>query len=138
MASGARGLALRNLLIVGEIALALVLLTAGGLMLKSVVRLQATEVGFNPDGLLTVRVALPGPQYNAQRATQFLADAGRTAGRPRRHRRGRLWQLRPGIRRVQRDDRHVSGPAAGAARRRTRWSAFSGHRHGTSTRSASG
>ena len=81
VASGARGLALRNLLIVGEIALALVLLTAGGLMLKSVVRLQATEVGFNPDGLLTVRVALPGPQYNAQRATQFLADlVGRLAG----------------------------------------------------------
>ncbi len=79
--SGARGLALRNLLIVGEIALALVLLTAGGLMLKSVVRLQATEVGFNPNGLLTVRVALPGPQYNAQRATQFLADlVGRLAG----------------------------------------------------------
>ena len=76
-----RGLALRNLLIVGEIALALVLLTAGGLMLKSVVRLQATEVGFDPDGLLTVRVALPGPQYNAQRATQFLTDlVGRLAG----------------------------------------------------------
>ena len=74
VASGGRGLALRNLLIVGEIALALVLLAAGGLMLKSVVRLQATEVGFDPDGLLTVRVALPGPQYNAQRATQFLAD----------------------------------------------------------------
>ena len=74
VASGARGLALRNLLIVGEIALALVLLTAGGLMLKSVVRLQATEVGFNPDGLLTVRVTLPGPQYNGPRATQFLAD----------------------------------------------------------------
>ncbi len=53
VSSGSRGLALRNLLIVGEIALALVLLTAGGLMLKSVVRLQATEVGFNPDGLLT-------------------------------------------------------------------------------------
>jgi putative ABC transport system permease protein len=79
--SGARGLALRNLLIVGEIALALVLLTAGGLMLKSVVRLQATEIGFDPDALLTVRVALPGPQYSAQRATQFLDQlVGRLAG----------------------------------------------------------
>jgi putative ABC transport system permease protein len=79
--SGARGLAVRNVLIAGEIALALVLLTAGGLMLKSVLRLQATELGFNPDGLLTVRVALPGPQYNAQRATQFLDQlVGRLAG----------------------------------------------------------
>lgn len=81
VSQGTRGFALRNLLIVGEIALALVLLTAGGLMLKSIARLQATEVGFNPDSLLAVRVALPAPQYNPQRATQFLEQfVGRVAG----------------------------------------------------------
>jgi putative ABC transport system permease protein len=81
VSQGTRGFALRNLLIVGEIALALVLLTAGGLMLKSIARLQATEVGFNPDSLLAVRVALPAPQYNPQRATQFLDQlVGRVAG----------------------------------------------------------
>jgi predicted permease len=53
-------------------ALALVLLTAGGLMLKSVVRLQATELGFSPDRLLTLRVTLPSPQYVQPRAAQFL------------------------------------------------------------------
>lgn len=72
VSQGTRLFALRNLLVVGEIALALVLLTAGGLMIKSVARLQATELGFNPDSLLTVRLALPAPHYNAQRATQFL------------------------------------------------------------------
>jgi putative ABC transport system permease protein len=72
LAPGARGFSGRNLLILGEMALALVLLTAGGLMLKSVGRLHATELGFNPRSLLSVRIALPAIQYNAQRATQFL------------------------------------------------------------------
>jgi putative ABC transport system permease protein len=64
----------RNLLIVGEMALALVVLTAGGLMLKSVARLQATELGFDGQSLLSVRVTFPSPQYNGQRATQAYAQ----------------------------------------------------------------
>ena len=72
VSQGNRVVSLRSVLIVGEIALALVLLTAGGLMIKSVARLQATGLGFTPDRLLAVRVALPGPQYDRQSATQFL------------------------------------------------------------------
>ena len=71
---GTRGLSLRNLLVVGEMAIALVVLTAGGLMVKSVLRLQATELGFQPASLLSVRMVLPGPQYNPARASQFLMD----------------------------------------------------------------
>ena len=63
---------MRNVLMVAEMALALVLLTAGGLMLKSVARLQATELGFRPDSVLTVRLTLPGPKYNSQRGGQFF------------------------------------------------------------------
>jgi putative ABC transport system permease protein len=62
----------RNLLIVGEMALALMLLTAGGLMVKSVARLQATELGFTAPALLSTRVVFPAPQYNNQRATQQI------------------------------------------------------------------
>jgi putative ABC transport system permease protein len=69
-----RGFRRRDILIAGELALALVLLTAGGLMLKSLARLQSTELGFRPDGLLTFRVALPSPQYTPARASQFLID----------------------------------------------------------------
>jgi putative ABC transport system permease protein len=83
VSSGTHGFNLRGLLIVGEMALALVLLSAGGLMIKSVARLQATELGFNPDALLTFRVALPSPQYDPQRAGQFFDQLlERLAGRP--------------------------------------------------------
>jgi putative ABC transport system permease protein len=83
VSTGTRGAAFRNLMIVAEMALALVLLTAGGLMLKSVVKLQATELGFNPSSLLTVRLALPSPKYTPQRATQFFDElVGRLAAQP--------------------------------------------------------
>jgi putative ABC transport system permease protein len=77
------GTVLRNAMVVGEVALALVLLTAGGLMIKSVARLQATELGFTPSSLLSARVALPSPKYTPQRATQFLDDlVTRLSARP--------------------------------------------------------
>jgi predicted permease len=64
-------------------ALALVLLSAGGLMIKSVARLQATELGFRSDSLLTFRVSLPSPQYDPGRAVQFFDELlQRLAGRP--------------------------------------------------------
>ena len=66
------GSALRNLLLIGEMALALVLLTAGGLMLTSVMRLQATSLGFDPRSLLTAGLSLPDPQYEPARATQLF------------------------------------------------------------------
>jgi putative ABC transport system permease protein len=69
---GTRRFALRNLLVVSEIALALVLLTAGGLMMKSVARLQATPLGFRSESLLTFRVPLAAPRYNARTATDVL------------------------------------------------------------------
>ena len=49
----------RDLLIVGEIALTLVLLSSAGLVLKSFARVQALSLGFEPRGLLTARIDLP-------------------------------------------------------------------------------
>jgi predicted permease len=72
VSQGTRGFAVRNVLIVGEMALALMLVVAAGLMLKSVARLQATELGFRPASLLTFRLALPGAQYDPPRATAFF------------------------------------------------------------------
>ena len=74
VSTGTRGVAIRNVMVVAQLALALVLLTAGGLMVKSVSKLQATELGFNPSSLLTVRFTLPSPKYTPQRATQFFDE----------------------------------------------------------------
>ena len=70
--SGGTRFAMRSLLVVAEIALALVLLTAGGLMVKSVTRLQSTPLGFRSESLLTFRVPLAAPKYNARTATDVL------------------------------------------------------------------
>jgi putative ABC transport system permease protein len=53
----------RSLLVVSEVALALVLLISAGLLLKSFVGLQKVQPGFAPDNLLTVEIGLPEQKY---------------------------------------------------------------------------
>ena len=53
----------RNLLVVAEVAVTLVLLSAAGLVLKSFAKVQALPLGFEPSGLLTARVLLPQASY---------------------------------------------------------------------------
>jgi putative ABC transport system permease protein len=63
---------LRAALVVGEIALALVLLTGAGLMLKSFLRLRAVDTGFRPENVLTLTVDLPDVVYpTAQKLQAF-------------------------------------------------------------------
>src|SRR5262247_453252 len=57
--AGASGQRLRNAFVIAEIALALALLAGAGLTLKSFWRLQTVDPGFNPDGVLTMRMLLP-------------------------------------------------------------------------------
>src|SRR5256714_1294048 len=59
---GTRG-RLRNILVTAEIALALVLLTGAGLLLRTFVNLQHLDPGFNPDHALTFHIQLPGKRY---------------------------------------------------------------------------
>ncbi len=56
---------LRGALVVAEMALALVLLSGAGLLLKSFLRIRAVDPGFHPDRLLTVSVDLPPATYRA-------------------------------------------------------------------------
>jgi predicted permease len=62
----------QNMLIVGEVALALVLLVCAGLMTKGFQRLYQTELGFNQSQILTVRMNLKGGQYQADPAVWNL------------------------------------------------------------------
>lgn len=63
-ATESRGrLRLRGLLVIGQMALALMLLVAAGLMVKSFIRLQHVDPGFDPEGLLTVQLSLSQARY---------------------------------------------------------------------------
>jgi putative ABC transport system permease protein len=53
----------RGLLMVAEMALALVLLIGAGLTIRSFAALQGVRPGFDPAGLLTFRIALPPAKY---------------------------------------------------------------------------
>ncbi|HEV2885144.1 MAG TPA: ABC transporter permease [Pyrinomonadaceae bacterium] len=55
---------LRNLLIVSEVALSVVLLAGAGLLFRSFLQLQAVNAGFNPQQVLTLRLSPAGSKYS--------------------------------------------------------------------------
>ncbi|HWM89232.1 MAG TPA: ABC transporter permease [Thermoanaerobaculia bacterium] len=61
--AGRRASRLRRLLVVSEVALALVLLVGAGLTARSFARLRSTDLGFSPEGLFTFRIALDSARH---------------------------------------------------------------------------
>jgi len=51
----------RGVLVVSEVALAVVLLTGAGLMVRSLWKLQAIDLGIKPENVLTMRLSFPTP-----------------------------------------------------------------------------
>lgn len=67
---------LRNLLVVSEITLSIVLLIGAGLLIRSFIRLQAVDAGFNKENLLTVPIGLSPKKYtDSQKLNQFAKQA---------------------------------------------------------------
>jgi putative ABC transport system permease protein len=65
---------LRSLLVVTEVALALVLLVASGLLLRSLQRLFAVDAGFDANGVLTMQIQSSTARFSDQRVTyEFFA-----------------------------------------------------------------
>ncbi len=61
--SGGRGKYLSGILVVTEMALAVILLAGAGLMIRSFVRIYQTDVGVNPNNMLVMRLFLPEAKY---------------------------------------------------------------------------
>jgi putative ABC transport system permease protein len=84
LAEGARGVVgaraqrrLLSSLVIGDVALALVLVLGAALLLRSFQHLLAVDPGFRPENLLTFRVALPATRYaEASAVTAFYERAG--------------------------------------------------------------
>jgi putative ABC transport system permease protein len=76
--TGVRRNRVRNALVISEVALALVLLVGASLLLKSFVRLQNVNPGFNPKNVLTMEVALPVLKYaRGKPVADFYAELTR-------------------------------------------------------------
>lgn len=82
--AGGKRAGLRNVLVVSEVAFALVLLTASSLVLKSFWLLLQVNTGFNPENIVTAEVDLPEIKYKEPyRQTQFASSlVERLSGQP--------------------------------------------------------
>lgn len=65
---------LRSALVVAEIAVALVLLTTSGLLLRSFQKMRDVDLGFNPDNTLAAIYVLPHSQYATQPAIDTFCE----------------------------------------------------------------
>jgi putative ABC transport system permease protein len=83
-AAGRSGNRIRNLLVVAEVAVSLVLLVGAGLLINSFMRLRGVDPGFRADKLLTMQVQLPMLKYpeHARRSAFYTELLSRVEGLP--------------------------------------------------------
>jgi putative ABC transport system permease protein len=69
-AGGRHGSRLRGLLVGAQVSLALMLMVVAGLVVRTVINLQQLELGFDPDGVLSMRLDLPETKYGENEEIQ--------------------------------------------------------------------
>ncbi|UCE58632.1 MAG: ABC transporter permease [Phycisphaerales bacterium] len=72
--AGKPGRLRRDMLVAGQVALALALVICAGLMVKSSIRLTTANQGFSPQQLLTMRMTLPSSKYGTFETRKTLFD----------------------------------------------------------------
>lgn len=83
--TGGQRLRMRHALVVGETAMAVILLVGALLLTRSIWQLQKIDLGFNPNGVLTMRLSLPASVYDTPEKVvgfydQLLREARATPG----------------------------------------------------------
>lgn len=83
--TGGHRLRLRHALVIGETAMAVILLVGALLLTRSLWQLQKIDLGFDPSGTLTMRLSLPSNKYDTPEKVvafydQLLNDVRSTAG----------------------------------------------------------
>jgi putative ABC transport system permease protein len=68
------GFSLRNLLVAGQVALSFMLLIGAGLMIRSFVKLQQVNAGYNPANILTANIPLNFSKYSDPTMTREFFD----------------------------------------------------------------
>jgi putative ABC transport system permease protein len=66
---------LRTSLLAAQFALAFVLLTGAGLLLRSFALMQAADLGFDPRGVVAARISLPSTKYDTDAKVAAFHDA---------------------------------------------------------------
>jgi putative ABC transport system permease protein len=72
--AGGGKLRVRNLLVIGEVALALVLLAGAGLAMRGFLRLTERDPGFRVDGLLRMSISMPEKKYDTAPKLRAFQD----------------------------------------------------------------
>jgi putative ABC transport system permease protein len=72
---GLHGSRLRSVLVVCDVALAAILLVGAGLLIKSFLRLERVDPGYDPHRVLTFKVDLPDSTYTKERQAAFYQQA---------------------------------------------------------------
>lgn len=73
--SDRKGNRVRNLLIIGEVAISLLLVVGAGLMMRTFFTLNAVDPGFNPENVYSARVWIPPSRYDEdEKITNFYRE----------------------------------------------------------------